>query len=223
MGRKFKVICACMGAAIIATAMIGINLTRSDMPDKLNYPNKNVQVQTVDKAPTLHNQYSLIGLTEDEIFNKGKTSIFRGEVTDIQNIKIVFGAVKGEQSTNFQAIATIKIDKVYRGDEKAGDVVMVRLPCSIGTEQWVEDTEIISALRVGTKGIFMPLKYDEDDCWEELDGTVYLKSISDYGLMDGMRYAFLQTDRGIVYSRGAFTSLNAFSLDDVEKYVLEKI
>ena len=52
---------------------------------------------------------------------------------------------------------------------------------------------------------------------------LYLKDISDYGFMDGMRYAFLQTEKGLIYSKWAFTSLNALSLDDVKKYVLEKI
>lgn len=182
----------------------------------------NISVKYVDDIPNIHVERSLVGLSEDEIFNKYNTSIFKGEVIDIKNIKIKMGM--GKRSEQYRAITTIKILENYRGNEKSGDVVKILLPCPIKGDTWVEDTEIVSGMSVGTIGIFMPIKYDESSIRKENNATLYLMEISEYGFLDGERYAFIQTENGVVYADWAFKSIpENSSLEDIEKYILDMI
>jgi hypothetical protein len=106
----------------------------------------------------------LIKLYEEEIFNDWDTSIFKGEVVDIKNIKIEMG----KNNEYYRDGVTIKIMANYRGEEVVGDVVEVLLSCAIDIDEWVADTEVISTIRVGRGEIFMPLKYDDkNSIWME--------------------------------------------------------
>lgn len=209
------------GYAIVAvlafTAVLFSPLFEAKSKVDLELSSGNVTVHYVEDAPNTTSSSILEQLTEDEIFNKYNTSVFKGAVEEIQNLKIKFG-----KNTEYQSIATIKIDEVYRGDEKSGEVVKILLPTPIGTDVWVEDTEVVSALRVGVEGIFMPIKYNGTEKRMENGATLYWKDISDYGVLDGERFMFLQTNQGLIYSKDAYKSLSgALTLEDIKKYVVQ--
>lgn len=182
----------------------------------------NVKVKYVDNVPDSRRQIStdLAWLTEEELFNKWDTSIFKGTVVELRNIEIDFNG-----STEYRAVANIKIQKVYRGDENGGQIVSVLLPCPIVTNVWVEDTDVVSAMRVGMTGIFMPVKYDDMSYWEQNGTKLFLKDIAEYGFLDGMRFAFLVTEnKGLLFDRHAYPSIaKANSLDEVERYIEQMI
>ena len=91
------------------------------------------------------------------------------------------------------------------------------LNCPILKGFWVTDTNTVSAMKVGTTGIFMPMIYnDENSFWEQNGAKIDKRELADYGFADGERYAFLQTDDGLVFSREAYSSIaNATTLDEI--------
>ena len=162
---------------------------------------------------------SLIYLTEEEIVNDYNNSIFSGTVQDIKNILIDFG----DGFSEYRALATVSIEKTIKGEEKAGDKVDVLLPTGIaldGSEKvTLEDTYVIAKLKVGMKGIFMPIRYTEEHYWEQNDSKLFLKDLAEYGLMDGMRFAVLEGKDGQIIN-GAFEGVNSNStLEEVEEYI----
>ncbi|MHB1155189.1 MAG: hypothetical protein ACYC00_23055, partial [Eubacteriales bacterium] len=179
----------------------------------------NISAKYVKKAPHVISLSDLVFLTEEEIFNNYNTSVFKGTVEEIRNIKIDFNG-----SAEYRAIAKIKIDKIYRGNETAGDIISVLIPCPIDSGTWVEDTDVISGIRVGTNGIFMPVKYDETSYREENGARVYWLDIAEYGFMDGMRFAFIKIENGMIFDRDAFMSVKtANSFDEIEEYIIEML
>lgn len=161
----------------------------------------------------------LIWLSEEEIFADRDTAIFKGTVTNIQNI-----VIQWSDHDEYRAIATIRVDKLYRGDCAEGEEITVLLPCPIMEKYKVEDTGIIAQLEIGMTGIFMPYPHREDSICGQGNATLYLKEVADYGLADGMRYAFLETDRGLVFADHAFETIrHARTLDQIEEYVMDMI
>jgi len=84
---------------------------------------------------------------------------------------------------------------------------------------------VISTMRVGMTGIFMPIKYDDTSYWEQNGTKLFLSDIAEYGFLDGMRYAFLVSDsEGIIFDREAYPSITeANSLDEIERYIVQMI
>lgn len=159
-------------------------------------------------------------LTEEEMFNHDKLLVFRGKVSGLANVTIDFNGIK-----ETRCIATIVIDKVYQGNLSADEQITMLIPCAIDQAGvWVEDTGVISQLKSGMEGIFMPLVYD-DSSYIEMNGAVLMKQdLAACGLADGMRWAFLSTDQGILFERDAYPGAkNANNLDDIEAYVIEML
>ena len=59
----------------------------------------------------------------------------------------------GKNNQYHRAVVTIKIMGNYRVKEVVGNVIEVLLPCAIDTDEWVEDIEVISKIRVGVVGV----------------------------------------------------------------------
>lgn len=179
-----------------------------------------VEVRYIDTAPADSSSPCLIHLTEEELFTYFDTAIFRGTVGEIRNIELSFN---GDRA--YRAIAEIEVDKVYRGPCEAGETVSVMLPCPINADVWVEDTGVISQMREGMSGIFMPIIYNEENSrWEQNGAVLIQKELVDYGFADGVRYAFLETEDGLVFSRGAYESIaDARTMDEIEEYILNMI
>jgi hypothetical protein len=210
---------ALVAAACVLTFLISIPIFHGRSDFELPNSVGNVSVKYINKAPNISAAYSLVSLTEEELFHKYNTDIFMGKIEDIRNIKIKFNS-----SYEYRAIAKIKVDKVYRGNKKVGETVSALLPCSVNTSVWVEDTEVVSSMRVGMSGIFMPVKYDKTMYREENGAKIYLQDIAEYGFMDGERYAFLNSNNGLIFAKHAYKSIDTVtSLEEIEKYVIKMI
>lgn len=162
---------------------------------------------------------SLIYLTEEELFTHFDTAIFMGTVTQIDNIVLDFNGSK-----DYRALAQIQVEQVYRGDCREGGTVTVLLPCPIQSGIWVEDTGVVASMEVGTHGIFMPIIYTEASVRQENGATLALTDVADYGFADGVRYAFLETEDGLLFDRSSYASIaDAASLEEIGEYVVRMI
>lgn len=217
---KGKKLCTTLTAiACVLILMISIHIFNRNSYLHLKNSSGNVSVKYINKAPSVSSSYSLVGLSEEELFHKFNTDIFRGKIEGIRNIKINING-----STEYHAIAKIKIDKVYRGSGKVGETVSILLPSPINSNVSVEDTEVVSSMRVGMTGIFMPIKYDKTSYLEQDGAKIYWQDIAEYGFLDGLRYAFLNSPNGLIFEKNAYKSIaSASSLEDIEQYVLKMI
>lgn len=179
-----------------------------------------VKVRYVKKAPQISTQYDLAYFTEEELITRKGLEIVQGTITELRNIEV---SIEGHK--DYYALASVEIEKVLKGQCKVGDTIVIKLPCPIGSDIWIEDTEVASAMRVGMKGIFMPIAYDEENSYyQEGNTTLYWKDFVDFGLLDGERYAFLETEKGLLYADFAYPSLGgANTITEVEEFILKML
>ena len=176
----------------------------------------NVIARYIDEAPTTSTNMDLQLLTEEEVFSTSSMAIFKGIVLEIKNVELDFSGVK-----EYRAIAQIEVKEVFQGSCKEGETVSVLLPCPISEDIWVEDTDVISAMKSGMTGIFMPVLYnDENSIWKQNNACLVKKDIAEYGLLDGLQYAFLETESGLVFSKETYESIaDVTTLNEVEEYI----
>ena len=161
-------------------------------------------------------QADLQVLGEAELFTMFDTVIFEGVVSDITNIQIHFGS-----ATDQRAIVKIAVTEVLRGDLKAGSTISVLLDTPLGsTDYFVEDQNTVSLLKVGRQGIFMPVKYSEDEYQQINELRLYYSELADYHFLDGVRYVFLETPQGLVFAETAYPGLSGCTtLQQVKQYI----
>lgn len=134
-------------------------------PKKISYADK------LPDLPSVSN--TLAYLTEDELFHSYNTDIFSGTIKEIRNIEIDFNG-----HADYRAFAKIEVADVIRGEIMPGEIASILLPAPINVKGlWVEDTDVISHMAIGTSGIFMPLKYDESHYREEAGVKLYFIDI----------------------------------------------
>ena len=207
-------------AITIMSATVIVNITEKSRNSLvLQYSSKNIHVYYTNQTPKSTSNANLIYLTEDELFNKDNPLLFRGKVENIKNLEISFNGVK-----EYNAIATILVSNVYRGDIKNGDEIKILLPCPINGSISIEDTTVVASMKEGMTGIFMPVQYDRTSTWVENGETLTLLDIAGYGLQDGMRYAFLDMGEKLIFDKASYPSFkNAKTLDDIEQYIKKLI
>lgn len=207
---------ACIAFILVVAASVA---DQAQNQIKLSDNSRNVTARYTRNPIFMQSSSSLIFLTEEELFTHFDTAIFKGRIRRLNNIELNFNGDK-----NYRAIAEIEVETVYRGSCNIGDTVSVLLPCPIMEGFWVEDTDIISSIQVGMTGIFMPMIYDDTSIREQNGARLALKDVADYGFADGVRYAFLETEDGLVFSRSSYESISgATTLDEIEKYILNMI
>ena len=213
VGGKWGVMAACLVIALVI-GIFSVNHQRNRIT--LSQNSTNVTAYYTNNPLIFTNRSeSLIELTEEELFARLDTVIFQGTVLEIKNVVLNFNGDK-----DYRAIAEIKIEKVYRGSCSEGDTVSVMLPCPIAKGFWVTDTNTVSSMETGVTGIFMPMLYDENSVWEQNGARLNLQDLADYGFADGERYAFLETENGLIFSKDAYESIAyATTLDEVADYI----
>ena len=212
-------------AACLALALVAVGLVRSVLlnnttilPPTLSDRSQGVSVRYNASPKATMTEGCLVWLSLEEIFST-ETMIFRGKVLDIQNYDLSFN---GDVIT--RAIATIGISNVLQGDVCVGEEIQILLPCPITGDIRLSATEITAQMRIGMEGIFMPKAYDADAYWEQNGAVLYLQDIAPCGLWDGMRWVFLDTNRGLVFDKSVYEgAANAESLDEIEAYIREQI
>lgn len=185
----------------------------------LSERSQKVTVEYTDHAPAVSTIADLQWFSEKELFGNWDTAIFLGTVQSIDNIVLDFNGEK-----DYKALMEIQVEQVYRGEMMSGETIQILLPCSFGDNTWREDTGVISQLDVGMRGIFMPKLYGEDSICSMNGATLYYQDLAAYGLLDGERFAFLETEQGLVFDRSAYESISdAQTLEDIQAYVLGMI
>ena len=210
------------GAGLLIAVAAGFMLFTS------NVWNERIPLSTDSTANSVHivdqskvtsdiSEENMMDMTEDELFSKWNPVVVRGTVTNIRHIEIDFN---GE--TEYQSLIKIHVSNVYRGDVQVGQDLIVRADAIPETGQ-TTDASVISHVKQGMEGIFMPISYDDEFVWEQNDATLRLKDIADYGFPDGERYLFLDTPNGLLFERDAYPSLQGVdSLDEVEDWMMTR-
>lgn len=186
----------------------------------LSDSSSNMSVAYIDEADIDIGMSSanLIEMSEDELFSKWNPEVVRGVVKQIDHIELDFN---GQEE--YQSIVTIGVRDVYRGDMEPGSTIQVLTVAGVGSEVLQSDADVISELRLGMEGIFMPRRHDASHVWSQNGASLQVMDVTDYGFPDGERYMFLNTDEGLVFSRDAYPSLRgAETLDDVEAFMMER-
>ena len=211
---KLAVCAACLVLVVTAAVFAYGRFApwRGENVIELSEHSVNVRARYTDKAPAVSSSYCLVYFTEEELFRHFDTAIFRGTVREIRNIELDFNG-----DSAYRAIAEIDVSDVWRGPCAEGETVSVLLPCPIDAGVWVSGTGVVSQMREGMEGIFMPIIYDEENSrWEQNGAVLIQKDLVDYGFADGVRFAFLETDEGLVFDRGSYESFaDAQTLDEV--------
>lgn len=209
-------IAACAAAFIFAVVLMH-SADHGRIPIELSDASKNVTACYIDAedVPGISVAACLVPLTEEEIFHKYNTVVFRGTVVSIRNIELNYNGWK-----EYRATAEIRISQVYRGDCRTGDTLTVLLPCPIMEGYRVSACDVAEAVRTGMEGIFMPVKYDNSYICAQNGATLQYNDLAEYGFLDGARWAFLSTDAGLLFDPYAFESLDTpETLDDIRQYI----
>lgn len=193
------------------------NVWNERIPLSTDSTANSVHIVDQSKVTSDISEENMMDMTEDELFSKWNPVVVRGKVTDIRHIEIDFN---GE--TEYQSLITIHVSNVYRGDVQIGRDLIVRAD-AIGETGQAEHVSVISHVKQGMEGIFMPIPYDDEFVWEQNDATLRLKDIADYGFPDGERYLFLDTPNGLLFEQDAYPSLQGVdSLDEVEDWMMTR-
>jgi len=211
-----------MGGLVAAAAITLFALTWDGFKEliPLSDNSSNMSVAYIDEGEIDVGMSSanLAEMSEDELFSKWNPTVVRGVVKQIDHIELDFN---GQEE--YQSIMTIGVTDVYRGEVEPGSEMKVLTVAGVGSEVLQSDADVISELRLGMEGIFMPIPYDASHIWSQNGATLQVMDVTDYGFPDGNRYMFLNTDEGLVFSRDAYPSLRgAETLDDVEAFMMER-
>ena len=182
-----------------------------------------ITVKEINNPPNISTDADLEWLSEEELFSKNyqgfTMAAFEGTIEKIQNIVIDFGETK-----DYYAIASINVTDVLSGEMTEGELIDVLLPNPINTNVHVSETTYSSQIRLGQKGIFMPVEYNERATYEIGNGKLFLRELAPYGFMDGERWLFLQTKDGLIYNEAAYPSLaSAQNLAEMKEIIKSKL
>lgn len=210
----------------VAAAALVLTIGLSSLNQKGNgdvlYAKDGVTITALDGVPEMPSNagMSTMIFNEEEVFSMFDTVAFMGTVKDVKNISMDFDGIK-----HYRALATIKVEKVYDGNLTVGETISAMLPGPVDTGNVMgADFNITRAMKPGERGIFMPLVYSSDEVWEENGKVLYMKDFARYAIIDTVRFAFMETEEGLLFERGTFPSIkDAKTLEEVEAYIIEKV
>jgi len=186
------------------------------------YSSNGVEVKEVSEVKLENTGAGAITMlfTEKDVFTLFDTDAFMGTVEDVKNISMNFDGI-----VHYRAMAILKVEKVYDGELTPGETVRVMLPGPVDTGQVMgADFNITRAMKPGERGIFLPLKYQNEEVWEENGKVLKMKDVAEYAILDTERFAFMETAEGLLFARDTFPKImKATSLEEIETYIQEKI
>lgn len=195
--------------------------TGSDIPITLNNKitlvnSSNVKVKITDNIPSMNSAASYsVRYSEDELINGEDKVIIRGTAEAVDNILIELDGLK-----EYRCLLSIKVSSVIVGNIQSGSVVSLLLPFPIAEGVHTSISSVAEEIDVGTEGIFIAKIYNNGSVYKTGDSVLYLNELAHYGLDDGERYLFIETDDGLLYSESCYPSAEkANSLDDIEEYI----
>lgn len=180
---------------------------------------KGVRASYATFVPSIGVDACLVYLTEEEIFKENSDAIFKGTVTKLDNIRLSFNG-----DTMYRALVEVQVEKAYRGTCSEGETVRMLLPGAVSETSHNSIMDTLGELEVGMTGIFMPRAYGIDSVYQSNGATLYLGELAPYGFGDGIRFAFLETEEGLVFDRSAYVGAkDAMTLEEIEAYIYEML
>lgn len=220
MAAMAVIILANPGLSAPKKADISDDLNKAEVSECLYCDEENeAKVYYVDWAPASSTTTDLQPLSEKELLLNAKTIIVEATIVEVRNFAIDFA---GYQTYN--AVATIEVTEVLRGDVKKGEhlSLIVGTPLDFQNNYYVEDHETVALMKNGLSGIFILAKYDSQDSWQYGNARFYYNKMADYYFLDGVRYLFLQSPHGLSFARFAYPGLKtAGNLQDVKAYIVK--
>lgn len=219
--QRKNIISVCSAVAACAVLAIGVGAYLRT-PPPIEFPlsefSQNVKISIYEDEVPRHSSFSDTEyLSPKQIFSRTE-SAFKATVLEIQNIKMDFDGM-----ILLRAVATVRVDESYLGTAKKGDIVKLLLPCPIIDGYWIEDTEVLSQTKVGNIGIFLLKDYGKDDYYRTNGCELLLSDVADYGFYDGHRFAFLESENGLIFDSVHEKIKNAQTIDDAEEYVIKML
>lgn len=204
-------------AAIAAVAVLFLLPRGGKTPAEaisLSERSKGFTVSYVERLPNdlPRSEACLAWFTEDELLNNFDTLIFRGRVQSLRNLAV---DVEGERL--WWSIAEIEVLRVLRGEAAEGETLRVLMQVPFVDGVRISGADTLYQLREGMEGIFMPRVYEDSDVYRYGGAELCLTDLAPCGFPDGVRFAFLQTEEGLVFPRDSWPSLaEAETLDELE-------
>lgn len=218
--RNIFMVTGVAAAALVLT--IGLSSLNQKGNGDVLYTRDGVTITAVDEVPEMQSNagMSTMIFNEEEVFSMFDTVAFMGIVKDVKNISMDFDGIK-----HYRALATIEVEKVYDGDLTVGETISAMLPGPVDTGNVMgADFNITRAMKPGERGIFMPLVYSSDEVWEENGKVLHMNDFARYAIIDTVRFAFMETEDGLLFERGTFPSIkDAQTMEEVEEYIIEKV
>ncbi len=173
------------------------------------------------ELPMSASMMDIRGMSSDEIFTEYDTLIFRGTITDIQYIEIVSKEnAQGYVLTllDYYGIVSVEVASSVRGEAQPGETVRILVYglTDPDANMWVEDTDIVSQMRVGMEGIFLPVPLAAGEAVSHGGSSLSLSGLAPYRLADGMHFVILDAPDGLAYATWAYRGMEASSLDAAE-------
>lgn len=218
--RNSWMVTGAAAAALVVT--IGLSSLNGKEDKDVLYAKDGVTITTVEKVPESPGDAQAITMifNEEEVFSLFDTVAFLGTVKEMKNISMDFGGI-----THYRALVTIEVERIYDGDLSVGETLSVLLPGPVDTGNVMgADFSTTRAMKPGERGIFMPMVYSSEEVWEENGKELKMKNFAGYAIIDTVRFAFMETEEGLLFERGTFPAIsNATSLEEVEAYIMEKV
>lgn len=218
-------ICLLIGAAAVIAAKLFSDKTNSIKPIRSEVEVRVLSDEEVEEYGYHEPLPSYAEIPTPKKILSYDTLIVRGKVVDAVNYALIYQ--NNSAFDHVRAVVTIEVSKVLRGNVKEGERIQMLLPCPVFNNKTVYNAFSQQAvmLRIGTEGIFMPIRYDDNstDFWSP---RVYLNELAPYGLIDGSSFLFVVgEDGGLYYDKLVFKGLFSRShrLDAVEKYLIEML
>lgn len=221
--KKWYALASCFALIIIGLAVLSNNTLIKKSPDfDLAQSTGTVSVKYIGQNE-IPKDINISGMLEDipenELFTRYKIVAFKGEVKNIDNILIEYGT-----QLQYYSIATIKVEKSYKGDIESGSTVNILIPYAYQEGVSIEDSDTVEHLKVGMTGIFTPKVNDkigiDDDFIQSGESRIVFADIAEYRFLDGTRWMFLDTDEGLIFDRSSYGKASySKTLYDIEDYV----
>jgi hypothetical protein len=211
-------------AAVLTAAAVVVLLLLLNDSDRivLERSTGNIRVRYVSEVPEQSAMMNIAPRPEYYFFEHENTPyIFYGTVKEIRFIETDYSRTEYEYYSSFDGvnkgyyiIAKIEVKEVFRGELNVGDVIT-----TMTGNKYFSGYEMIPLFKeAGVSGIFMPIKFGEDEYWEAYDIRLYMRDFADFGLWE--TYMFVEKEAGVAFYYWDFPSLHKNSaMDDVRELV----
>ena len=210
-----RMILATSGVVILIAILFGAKLLIIDREgsDDL-YQSNLVNVRYINQLPvnrSMSNESLSYNYSEEELFERADL-IFEGSVISIKLIEVSFDSVK-----EYRSLIKLEPTDIMKGNYSKSEIVIMS-PDIPSKDTWIEDSELLTKIKIGTKGVFLVNCITDQSTWKENDISFKLNNICDGTFADGMRFGFIKEGNRVIFDT-AFTGLQSSNWDNAINYI----